>query len=141
MDRQLALARVKVPAIGLIVVGALGLLNALLTMVGGVDEAKLEEALLAMKMEPEQVEQFVSLAGGSNIALSVMALVVSGLIAFGGLQMLKLQGWTLAVISAIAAMIPCFSGCCCLFGLPFGIWALVVLFNGEIKAAFQQPTQ
>ena len=52
MDRQLALARVKVPAIGLIVVGALGLLNALLTMVGGVDEAKLEEALLAMKMEP-----------------------------------------------------------------------------------------
>ena len=43
MDRQLALARVKVPAIGLIVVGALGVLNALLTMVGGVDEAKLEE--------------------------------------------------------------------------------------------------
>jgi len=68
MDRQLALARVKVPAIGLVVVGALGVLNALLTMVGGVDEAKLEEALLAMEMEPEQVEQFVSLAGGSNIA-------------------------------------------------------------------------
>lgn len=44
MDRQLALARVKVPAIGLVVVGALGVLNALLTMVGGVDEAKLEEA-------------------------------------------------------------------------------------------------
>ena len=39
--------------------------------------------------------------------------------------------------AAIVAMIPRISPCC-LLGLPFGIWALVVLSNGTVKAAFRR---
>jgi len=40
------------------------------------------------------------------------------------------------VAASIIAMIPCVSPCCCL-GLPFGIWALVVLARPAVKSAFQ----
>jgi hypothetical protein len=36
--------------------------------------------------------------------------------------------------AAIMAMIPC--NCCCLLGLPFGIWALVMLMKPEVKSQF-----
>jgi len=61
--------------------------------------------------------------------------ISSILIFAGALKMKGLQsrGWARA--SAILAMIPCVSGCC-LLGLPFGIWALMVLGNEEVKRGF-----
>jgi hypothetical protein len=50
--------------------------------------------------------------------------------------MKKLESYSFAMAAAIIAMIPCISPCC-LLGLPFGIWALVVLGDGSVKAAFQ----
>ena len=50
-------------------------------------------------------------------------------------KMTRLQGWGLALAGSILAMIPC--GSCCCFTLPFGIWALVVLVNKDVKAGFQ----
>jgi len=35
---------------------------------------------------------------------------------------------------SIVAMVPC--NICCLLGLPFGIWALVVIVRPEVKDAF-----
>jgi hypothetical protein len=34
-------------------------------------------------------------------------------------------------------MVPCFTGCCCLVGVPLGIWSLIVLFNKDVKQAFE----
>jgi hypothetical protein len=50
--------------------------------------------------------------------------------------MRKLESFGLCMTASILAMIPCLSPCCIL-GLPFGIWALVVLNKPEVKSAFQ----
>ena len=50
--------------------------------------------------------------------------------------MKKLVNYRLAMVVSILALAPCISPCC-LLGLPFGIWALVVLNKPEVKSAFQ----
>ena len=65
---------------------------------------------------------------------SLIALVVSAFIAFGGLKMMKLQNRSLAMATSIVAMLPLWS-CCCL-GIPLGIWSLVVLGKPEVKSSF-----
>jgi hypothetical protein len=42
-----------------------------------------------------------------------------------------------AVIASVAAMLPCTVSCCCILGLPVGIWSLVVLMKPEVKQAFR----
>jgi ABC-type proline/glycine betaine transport system permease subunit len=57
-------------------------------------------------------------------------------VAWAGFQMLKLKSWTAAVVANVLMMIPCFSSCCCIIGVPLGIWGLIVLFNKDVKSAF-----
>lgn len=121
--------QVNLPAIFLIIVGAIGaawkilviLLNALgvgLNAAGGGNNA------MAGMMQ-----------GTIGIVFGVIGIIVAGVIIFGGIKMKKLQSYGLALTAAIIAMIPCISPCCIL-GLPFGIWALIVLMKPEVKAAF-----
>jgi hypothetical protein len=56
---------------------------------------------------------------------------------FAAMKMKKLESYGLAMTGAIVGMIPYLSPCCPL-GLPFGIWALVVLSNGSVRAAFRK---
>ena len=51
------------------------------------------------------------------------------------LQMKALRKHGFAMTGAILALIPC--NLAWVFGLPFGIWALVVLSKPEIKSAFR----
>ena len=74
--------------------------------------------------------------GPVGITIKVIGLAISALILFGAIGMQKLTGHGLALTAAIVAMIPCFSPCCVL-GLPFGIWALVVLNRPEVKSQFK----
>ena len=64
-----------------------------------------------------------------NLALGVVVIV-------GAVKMKNLESYGFAMASAIIAMVPCISPCC-LLGLPFGIWALVVLSDAGVKAAFR----
>ena len=67
----------------------------------------------------------------------VIKLVIAALnafVLFGAIKLMRLQSYGLAMAACIVAMLPC--QCCCLFGLPFGIWALVVLSKPEVKSAF-----
>ena len=43
----------------------------------------------------------------------------------------------LAMATAIVAMVPCTAPCCVLVGMGFGIWALVVLCDANVKSAFR----
>jgi len=54
---------------------------------------------------------------------------------FGALQMRQLKNWGLSLASAILVLLPC-AGCCCLLGLPVGIWAIITLTKPEVKSAF-----
>ena len=67
---------------------------------------------------------------------ALFLLAMNGFIAFGASRMMKLQGHSLAITTCILAMIPCTSGLCCLLGVPFGIWGIIVLNKPEIKSQF-----
>jgi hypothetical protein len=66
--------------------------------------------------------------------LGGLTLVGAAVIFYGAIKMKDLQGYGLAMTAAILCLIPCFSICC--LGIPFGIWALIVLLNADVKAAF-----
>ena len=123
--------QVQTPGLLLMIVGIVGavlqVLSVILNMVGvGVGAIGATEA-------PEFVTQMMS--GVIGIVFSVVAIAVGLFIAYAGMQMRQLRNYTLSIIGAIVAMIPCLSPCCCL-GLPVGIWALVVLFKPGVRDAF-----
>jgi len=70
-----------------------------------------------------------------NIASAAVGFVVNLLTVIGAFMMRSLKGYGLAMTGAIAGIVP-MGGCCCLT-LPFGIWALVVLVNADVKAGFK----
>jgi hypothetical protein len=65
----------------------------------------------------------------------ILGILVGGFIIFASMKMRQLQSWPMAVAASVVAMLPCLSPCCCI-GLPIGIWALVVLFDQNVKASF-----
>jgi hypothetical protein len=69
-----------------------------------------------------------------NVVFGVIGLVSNVLILIGGVRMKSLSGYPLAMTGAIAAIVP-LNSCCCI-AMPVGIWALIVLVNADVKAAF-----
>jgi phage FluMu protein Com len=122
--------RVSGPAIGLIVTGALGLVGQALGLVlnvvgigmGAVDGG--QDALPAM------------FSGGFGIVTGMIGIVAGVVVIMGALKMKNLESYGFSMAAAIIAMVPCISPCCWL-GLPFGIWALVVLSDAGVKASFR----
>jgi hypothetical protein len=76
-------------------------------------------------------------AAYSNLAVYVFGAVTRVIVAVGASSMRNLKSYGLSMTAAILALIPCGS-CCCLLELPLAIWALVVLNEPRVKAAFQQ---
>ena len=70
------------------------------------------------------------------VMILVMFLIMGWwlLVLLAAVQMKGLRSFGFAMTGAILAMIPC--NVCCLLGLPFGIWALVVLNRPDVKSAF-----
>ena len=64
----------------------------------------------------------------------IMQVVWAMIVFFGGLQMKNLKSRGFVIFSCIWAMLPC--NLCCLLGIPFGIWALVVVNDESVKRAF-----
>ena len=62
---------------------------------------------------------------------------IMGVLTFvGGSKMKQLRGYALAMIGSIVSILPGF--CCCCIGAVPGIWALIVLLNGDVKLAFSR---
>jgi hypothetical protein len=127
-----AAQRVAGPATALIVTAALGLVNQL---------AGIAWNAAQMGMGPvvrhHRNEMFpMMMQGGVGVAAGVVGTIMGIVVLIGAMKMRKLEGYSFAMAAAIIAMIPCISPCC-LLGLPFGIWALVVLSDGSVKAAFR----
>jgi hypothetical protein len=120
-----ALARVRLPAVFLIVMAAL-------TIVGRV--AGLCFQLIALG-QADAANGTAAAAGG--IAGNGLALAFNLVTVVGAYKMMNLQSYSFARRAAIISVIPICSPCV-LLGIPFGIWALVVLGNPQVKAAFRQ---
>jgi hypothetical protein len=57
------------------------------------------------------------------------------LVLFGALCMRGLSAYMFCLLTAVIAMVPCLTGCC-ITGLPFGLWALLVLIRPDVREAF-----
>ena len=146
-----ARAKVNVPATFMIVVAVLMfLISALgiyLIFFSGVDvtvwflemaerntpdakqKADLQQQIAEAKVRDKTVENAM------NVATSILGMCGNLLILVAGLRMKALKSYALCIAASIVALIPYVNGCCCL-GLIPGIWSLVVLSNGDVKAGF-----
>jgi hypothetical protein len=130
-----AASQINGPAIGLLVTGILGAVGGVLGIVMNALGTSL--STFGPARGGDQSARLVNaMAGGAGIVQSLIHMALAGLIIYGALQMKKLVNFRLAMTVSILALAPCISPCC-LLGLPFGIWALVVLNKPEVKSAFQ----
>jgi len=128
--------RVRGPAIGLIITGGIGIL---LMLLGLFAEGAMTSLYQAMQIPEEQIRRMQELQQGGailNIAVTIVGIAGAAFVIYGGLQMMKLQSRTIAMVASVLVMIPCFTSCCCLIGIPIGIWSLIVLSKPDVKSAF-----
>ncbi len=153
--------RTAIPGMLLLIVGLLNLLFPLRLAFVAIQTAQmtdeqmeqmeqnLEQNLEQLRQNPsfrEALEQFQvpppeELRRRTLLSCSVWAgisLVAALLVIVAGLRMRALRSFGLVVMGALTACIPCVtcSGCCGL-GEIAGVWALVVLFNPEVRQAFR----
>jgi hypothetical protein len=91
-------------------------------------------SLMANRPMPNQPPWLNMMSGTVGVATAILGILLAALILIGALKMKKLESYGFAMTASIVAMLPC--SLCCLFGLPIGIWALVVLSKPEVKSAF-----
>lgn len=133
--RATALSKVNGPAIGLMVTGALTIAYALFSIISniaGFGMAQMRQFNTGQDAEMTRVMQFTS--GPIGIATGLLGVALGVFVIFGAVKMKKLENHGLGIGASIVAMLPC--TCCCVLGLPIGIWALVVLSKPEVKAYF-----
>jgi hypothetical protein len=130
--RQNALARIKPPAICMLVVASLALLidivNAVLPLV------MKPPALAAQPGNPFAEFQrgaFSPFAAAMAAVFAVVAVVVL----VGCIAMLQGRAYWLAMTVSILSMLH-LGNCCCLLFIPFSIWSLVVLSQSDVRDAF-----
>ncbi len=139
-QETVAREKVKGPAIAMIVNGGLIILMTL----WGIAKYLITGPEPMPDLPPETPQWMVQALesakmfnGPLGLATNVVAFIAGVAIIFGSVKMMKLQSRGLAMTAAIISMIPCLTGCCCIIGLPFGIWAMVVLNKPEVKSSFR----
>jgi hypothetical protein len=127
-------AKVRTPAICLIVLATLGLLFGLVQAAG---VAIIFGVMAADKGLPDGHEavSVYSVFGGGTLA-GLLAAFMYLIVLIGAVKMKNLTSYGFAMTAAILSMLTCCS-LCEIVGLPLGIWALVVLCAPDVKAAFR----
>jgi hypothetical protein len=145
--------RVKAPAVFLIIVGVVNLLLACLLLVIGlvvrqVPEDQFEKVVRenltaeqkqAMEKSGLTAKDLQELYANAGTTLGVISLFVSVIVVFGGIRMIMMRSYGLAVVASILAAVPVLSCCSCPFlvGIGVGIWSLTVLFSADVRSAFR----
>jgi predicted Ser/Thr protein kinase len=134
-DLDKARRDVRLPAIGLLVVG---IVNFLAVSVAGAAWGLLAQyaAAKAASQSPlTAAEAFTASPDIQGVLLLVLfaGLIASSLTMFGALTMMRLEGYGTAVMASILGIVISPGN---LVGLPIGIWALVVLSSRHVRAAF-----
>lgn len=146
-DVRVAKGRVMPPAIGLIVVAAIGLLSSVANLIqfSGLDaqfdaEVKKVEDNNAIpndqkKQQVDMINQIRDWMKVGWVPWNAAIALSSVIILIGGIKLMGLSSPGLVMFASILSLVPCISGCC-LLGLVFGIWAMVALGKPEVKAGF-----
>jgi hypothetical protein len=130
----MAAQQVQGPALGLMITAGLALLFVLLSLVMNIAGVGMG-SLGGMGGGSAATDQYIAMmSGGVGIVVNLIALGIYGFVLWGAMQMKQLRNWNMAMGASIGAMLPC--SCCCIIGLPIGIWSLIVLLKPEVKSAF-----
>jgi hypothetical protein len=125
--------KVMVPAIFIIVLASLGLIAGIF----GTISALVSDPPPIDPNAPEFMKQFSQGSVGPVAAAMQAFFVLLNIgIILGGVYMLRFKMWPLALGASILSMLN-FGNCCCLLGIPVGIWALVILLMPDVKEAFR----
>lgn len=131
--RERVRTKVMIPAIFLIIIGVLGLLASIFSCVN----AAISDPPPVDPNAPEMVNAFAQgSVGPVAVGIQAFFILFNAFIIFGAVQMLRMKAWPLALSSSIAAIIN-FGSCCCIFGIPVGIWSIVILSTADVKDAFK----
>jgi len=133
--RDAALQLVKGPAIGLKVTAIVGLVLVVVGLVVNVMTLNGFHIGPQQMYDPQMQKLIGTLGGSLGIVQNIIGGIVGVVVLLGAGKMQKLESYQFALTASIMAMVPCISPCC-LFGLPLGIWALVVLNKPEVKSHF-----
>lgn len=129
-----AAERLNVPGLALIVISGIWVALLLVSLVANVVFGG-----LGATMADDSGEAASALIGMvSGVIGNVIGLALQGVVIFGAIKMRKLENYGLAMASAIIACIPCCGSPCYILGIPFGIWALVVLLDPQVSSAFRR---
>src|SRR5262249_46469626 len=129
--REEARSRVNAPGIGLIVTGVLSMIAGLVN-IG-------QFVLMINNMPPGGNEDMLLMQGATNGGQALLNFVLGALISRGAVKMRRLESYGLAMTACILGIVPCHG--CCILGLIFGIWGLVVLNDVDVKNSFSQGPQ
>lgn len=133
-QRSLPPGHVKIlaPGIALLAVGVIiTLLNAL-DLVILIAQPQMFKQQMQMMMGQAPNEGLMVLAYAMRVISIVMAFVQM----IAGFCMMRSRGYMFAIIGSLASLVN--PNCCCLLSIPVGIWALVMLFQSDVKASFER---
>jgi hypothetical protein len=136
VSREDGLRRLNAPGIALLIVGILGLVCSIWNLVATFDPEPIEETGIEALDRFFQNKAFQQ-KNALTYVFATIPILGSGVITAAGFLMRKGKKLKLAQTASVLAMIPCTASCCCLIGIPVGIWCLVVLGKPEAKALFE----
>ncbi len=127
--KEAAKQKTMLPAIFLCILAGLSILN----HAGGIVLALMGESTNPFAPQGvgggnEEAQMIGAIAGG------ILGVVCDILVIVGAYNLQQMKSYGLALTGAIIATIPC---CICIIlGMPFGIWALVVVNSSDVKPYF-----
>lgn len=127
------LGKLKGPSIGLIVTAGLNAMFGLYLMASSLIQHFAGMAERDFTSSAERTGFYVGFWGIAILGL--VSVLLAPVIIVGAIKMMKGQSYGFAKATAILSIIP-LTSCCFVVGMPFGIWALVVLYKPEVIAFF-----
>lgn len=123
--------RLKGPGIALLIIGILLILGAVVSFVSNFAQPP------RIRGNPQLEEIARMMHGTAGVVAALLQLACAVVITLGGIRLQQARSYGLVMTASILAMIPCTAGCCCLAGLPIGIWVLMTINKPENKALFR----
>lgn len=131
-----ALQAVKGPAIALIITAALGAALSFLGVVSDFIGGAMAHHAMPPNLPPQWQSFYQNMQGPVGGVVNLFFLAMNCIVLFGAIKMMRLQSRVFATVACIIAMLPVTVSCCCVLGLPFGIWGLVAMNKPEVKSQF-----
>jgi hypothetical protein len=87
--------------------------------------------------DPQQQAQMLALSKTMGFGIWFIFILRDVFLIYAFSRMHMATAYGIAMAGAVISVIPCLGSPCCLLGVPFGIWALVILNDPAVKAGFR----